>query len=287
MHALDYTIRTMTRDEIGIAIDWAAAEGWNPGWYDADCYRAADPNGFLIGLLGDEPVATISVVKYDATFGFLGFYIVKPEYRGQGYGLPIWQAGMDYLDGCNIGLDGVVAQQDNYRKSGFRLAYRNIRYEGRSGGEPPVALGAGEDIVTLAHLPFEDIAAYDLPFFPAPRPAFLRAWIDHPSHVALGIVQQGRLAGYGVLRRCRLGCKIGPLNADNPALARTLFGALKARAAPSESVFLDVPEVNPAAVALAETHGMTAMFETARMYTGEPPKLALDRLYGVTSFEIG
>ena len=68
-----YTIRTMTRQEIDIAIDWAAAEGWNPGLHDADCFYAADPHGFLIGLLGDEPIATISAVKYGASFGFLGF----------------------------------------------------------------------------------------------------------------------------------------------------------------------------------------------------------------------
>mgnify|MGYP003581476289 CR=1 FL=1 len=79
MHTSSYTIRTMTREEVDIAIDWAAAEAWNPGFYDADCFYAADPNGFLIGLLGDEPIATISVVRYGDSFGFLGFYIVKPE----------------------------------------------------------------------------------------------------------------------------------------------------------------------------------------------------------------
>ena len=26
----------MTRQEVDIAIDWAAAEGWNPGMYDID-----------------------------------------------------------------------------------------------------------------------------------------------------------------------------------------------------------------------------------------------------------
>ena len=40
----------------------------------------------------------------------------------------IWNAAMDSLAGRNVGLDGVVAQQDNYRKSGFRLAYRNVRF---------------------------------------------------------------------------------------------------------------------------------------------------------------
>jgi ribosomal protein S18 acetylase RimI-like enzyme len=109
----------MTRHELNLAIDWAAIEGWNPGSYDADCFYAADPNGFLIGLLGDEPIATISVVKYGDSFGFLGFYIVKPEYRGMGYGIQIWNAGLEYLKGRTIGLDGVLAQQSNYSKSGL------------------------------------------------------------------------------------------------------------------------------------------------------------------------
>ena len=85
----NYTIHTMTREQLDIAVEWAAAEGWNPGLHDADCYYAADPNGFLMGFLDEEPIASISVVKYDDSFGFLGFYIVKPEYRGQGYGIQI------------------------------------------------------------------------------------------------------------------------------------------------------------------------------------------------------
>lgn len=112
-----FTIKVMTEKEVGIAIDWAAKEGWNPGLHDAHNYYKADPNGFLIGYLGDEAIATISVVKYDSSFAFLGFYIVKPEYRGKGYGMQIWQAGLAYLKHCNIGLDGVIEQQDNYKKS--------------------------------------------------------------------------------------------------------------------------------------------------------------------------
>ena len=82
--AHDYRIRPMQRDEVALALDWAAAEGWNPGLHDAPCFHAADPQGFLLGLLDEEPVATISVVKYGADFGFLGFYIVKPGFRGRG-----------------------------------------------------------------------------------------------------------------------------------------------------------------------------------------------------------
>ncbi|MEX6504394.1 GNAT family N-acetyltransferase [Pseudomonas zhanjiangensis] len=273
----------MTRAEVDIAVDWAAAEGWNPGLHDADCYYAADPNGFLIGLLGGEPIAVISVVKYDDHFAFLGFYIVKPGYRGQGYGKQIWNAGLAYLRGCTIGLDGVVEQQNKYMKSGFILAHANVRYQGYAGGE----VAADAQIVPLATLPFADLIAYDRPLFPASRSTFLRGWIDQPEGTALGILQAGQLAGYAVLRKCRVGYKIGPLFADTAELAERLFLALKARAPAGAEVFLDAPAVNAAAIEMAQRHGMTVSFETARMYLGTRPELPIERVFGVTSFELG
>ncbi|SER02353.1 Acetyltransferase (GNAT) domain-containing protein [Amphritea atlantica] len=283
MQDRDYTVKTVGRNEIDIAIEWAADEGWNPGLHDADCYYSADQNGFLMGFLGDEPIASISVIRYSDAFGFLGFYIVKPGYRGKGYGIQLWNAGLKYLEGVNIGLDGVVAQQENYTKSGFKLAYRNIRYEGVGGGTQP----KNAEIVELDTLPFESIDQYDRPFFPASRSQFTRSWITQPGSHALGILQNGQLAGYGVIRKCRNGYKIGPLYADNPELAESLFLALKSTTTSSDTVFLDTPDSNPAAVALAEKHHMSASFETARMYTGDFPEMPIQRLFGVTSFEIG
>ncbi len=283
MQGNTYTIRTMRREEMDIAVEWAAREGWNPGLHDADSFYAADPNGFLIGLLDDEPVAAISVVKYGSSFGFLGFYIVEPAHRGKGYGIQIWNAGLESLRGCNVGLDGVLAQQGNYRKSGFRFAYRNVRYEGRGMGETSRPAG----IVELSRVPFGSLEVYDRPFFPADRTQFLKSWIGQSGSRALGILRDGALAGYGVIRPCRLGCKIGPLFADHPDLAETLFTALASEAEPAAPVYLDVPQVNPAAVHLAERQRMKIVFETARMYTGEPPRISLDRLFGVTTFELG
>ncbi len=278
-----FTIRTMTRQEIDLAIDWATAEGWNPGLYDADCFYAADPDGFLIGLLDDEPIAALSAVRYGDTFGFLGFYLVRPEYRGQGYGLQLWNAGLAHLEGRTIGLDGVLAQQNNYQKSGFELAYRNIRYQGSGGGPAP----GGAEIVPLSAFAFDAVYAYDRPFFPDDRQRFLQCWIAPPHRTALGIQYQGQLVGYGVLRACRSGFKIGPLFADRAEWAEALFLALKAQATAGAPLVLDVPEANPAAVALAERYGMTVVFETARMYRGPAPELPINRLFGVTTFELG
>ncbi len=279
----DLHIRTMNREEMDIAVEWAAREGWNPGLHDAESFYAADPGGFLIGELGGKPVASISVVKYGNAFGFLGFYIVKPEHRGKGYGLRIWEAGIERLKGLNTGLDGVVDQQHNYQKSGYELAYRNIRQEGKAVGEMP----RDPHLIELDELPFEQVENYDREFFPAPRSAFLRAWLNQPGRVALAMVENGELRGYGMARPCRSGYKIGPLFADGAERAEVLYRGLSARLPEGAPLYLDTPEPNQAAVDLAKRHGMSPVFETARMYTGPIPDLPLERLYGVTSFELG
>ncbi len=283
MPSLNYTIRTMTRDEVNLAIDWAALEGWNPGVYDASCFYAADPNGFLMGELNSEPIATISTVKYGESFGFIGFYIVKPAYRGKGYGIQLWKAGLAYLAGRTIGLDGVLAQQRNYQKSGFKLAYRNIRYEGVSSNHATNTVR----IVNLRNVPFEGVVAYDRQFFPDNRTSFLKAWLSQPGSTALGIMLDGKLAGYGMIRVCRLGYKIGPLFADRPEFADALLTALQSSIEPGKVFYLDIPEINRDAVALAARHNMKLVFETARMYTGEIPNLPINQLFGVTTFELG
>ena len=274
-------IRVMRPEEIALASNWAAAEGWNPGLADAACFATVDPGGFLIGELDGAPAATISCVNYDERFAFLGFYIVRDDLRGRGYGLRIWNAAIAHARPRTIGLDGVVAQQGNYRKSGFQLAYANIRYGGRVA--PAAAAPAG--IVPLADVPFATVAADDATVFPAPRASFLRPWISARGHVGRALVRDGRFAAWGVIRPCRTGHKIGPLVADDRAAAEAVFAALVA-AGPGE-VFLDVPSVNRDAAALAHDHGLAPVFETARMYTGAIRPVRLERVFGVTTFELG
>ncbi len=275
-------IRAMRPDEISLAIDWAAAEGWNPGLADGACFVAADSEGFLIGELDGAPAATVSCVNYGASFAFLGFYIVREDLRGQGYGLQIWNAAIAHAGPRVIGLDGVVAQQKNYEQSGFKLAYANVRYGGAAA--VPIAPQAGT--VALTELPLAAIEAYDATVFPASRTAFLRAWIGCPSHIGRAVVRDGRLAGWGVIRPCRKGHKIGPLVADDRPTAEAILSALLTSAGGGE-VFLDVPSINRAAVALAQDLGLAPTFETARMYTGMIPPLRLERVFGVTTFELG
>lgn len=275
------TVSTMRRAELDFAIAQAAREGWNPGLHDAECFYQADPQGYLVAKRGDQALGCLSAVSY-GTFGFLGLYIVLPGYRGQGIGMQLWRNAMARLDGLCIGLDGVFERQAMYQQSGFQFAWRNLRYRWQSALPAP----AIDAIVPLAEIPFEQLQHYDAPLFPAPRSAFLRAWIGQPDALTAAWRENGALHGYAVMRRCVDGWKIGPLFADSPAIADGLFRHLAAQAL-GQPVLLDVPEPNAAALDLVARHGMVQVFGTARMYCNGMPALPLARIFGITSFELG
>jgi Acetyltransferase (GNAT) domain/Acetyltransferase (GNAT) family len=278
----DLDIRAMGPEDFERAVDWAAAEGWNPGLDDAEAFRAADARGFLMASLDGVPVSCISAVAYGGTYGFVGFYICAPEFRGRGHGFAVWKSGLARLGERTVGLDGVVAQQDNYRKSGFVLAHRNVRF----GGSVDVEAPADRRVVPIGEAHRAAVIAYDRTFFPAPREAFLRAWLQPQLRRCLAFVDDGALRGYGVVRACRDGHKIGPLFADSEPVADALFRGLAA-AVGRDPLFIDPPEPNRCGTALAERYGLRPVFETARMYRGPAPALPLERTYGITTFELG
>ena len=278
------TIRTMRRDEVDLAIEWAAAEGWNPGLHDAHCFHAADPGGFLIAECEGQAVGCISAVSYGGRFGFIGLFIVLPAWRGRGVGSRLWAAGMARLAGQVVGLDGVPAQQAYYARNGFVLAWQNARFAGVA---RPAAGPDPAPVVPLSSVARDDLLADDGRVFPAPREAFLDAWTTVPRSTGLAWVEQGRQVGWGLIRRCRTGHKIAPLVAQRPEVALGLYDALCARVPAGDTVFLDAPLPNEQAVQLAQARGLEIVFRTARMYAGPPPVVALDRVYSVASFELG
>ena len=280
---MTFEITVASVDDVQRMARWAADEGWNPGKTDAYAFHATDPGAFLIGRLDGEPVTCISVVQYGRGFGFLGFYIARPAARGKGFGFQTWHAGMARLVGRNVGLDGVPAQQGNYRKSGFRLAWNNVRYEGAPvQAEPPT----GVSLVDARSIGFDRLAAYDRRFFPEARDSFLASWISQPERVAMVALRDGAVAGFGVMRNCQAGARIGPLHAETPDIASALFSAAAATLG-ATAVAVDIAGVNKAAVSWAEGLGLKPSFETARMYTGPDPAIDAAGLYGVASFELG
>jgi ribosomal protein S18 acetylase RimI-like enzyme len=291
-------IRQMTHAEVNELVHWAQLEGWNPGLHDAELFWTNDPDAFIAAELKGELIGGGAITSYSGEYGFMGFFIVRPEFRGLGLGDQIWRARRERLltrlrPGAPIGLDGVFTMQDYYARGGFAFSHRNIRFRGEFGAKLSQELGQklgqnshNSTLMPLTEIPFNSLLAYDRTCFPAPRPGFLKGWITQQDGLALGLLRDGALSGFGVTRRCVEGYKIGPLFADDAEAAQTLFTPLAAFAG-DHSVFIDAPENNPAALALVQRHGMVEVFGCARMYQGTVPDIAHQQIFGVTSFELG
>ncbi len=277
-------IRTMDEDGVLLMLDWAAEEGWNPGEDDAASYFAADPGGYLGCYQKDQLVSMISAIRYGTNFGFLGFYICHPEFRGKGFGIHMWGEAMRRLEGRTIGLDGVVEQQDNYNKSGFTLAHKNMRYAGISNADIPI----DQRISIIGKGIMPSIIEYDRNYFPADRTAFMQRWLEpmNPMRRGIYLVEDGSVQGFGVIRAAHDGFRIGPMAAETPEGADLLFRAL-AGSVKGQMIHIDLPLPNEAAVELAERHELSPVFATARMYKGQDPNLPLDKIYSFASFELG
>ena len=276
------TIRQADEQDLAVMIAWAGREGWNPGDDDIKPFFEADRSGYWLAEVDGAVAACISLVHHQPSFAFLGFYIADPRFRGQGIGHRLWQDVIGRSSATTIGLDGVVAQQANYIKSGFAYAHANWRYGG--------VIAEGSVDLEAQPIPVGrmiDVIAYDARHNPSPRPRFISQWLtDTPTRQSACITRNGEIVALGTIRACLEGHKIGPLFSDDEETADRLFRHLVAKAG-GGMIFLDVPEPNGPARQLCERYGMAPFFETARMYRGLAPELPLRNIFGITTFELG
>ena len=277
------TIKLMTRDQVDLAIEWARQEGWNPGIHDAECFYNTDPNGFFVVKLSDEVIGSVSIVKYSEDYAFGGFYIIRPDVRHSGIGSIVYKFFETYSKNLNVGIDGVLYMQSTYQNHGLIFSHKNIRYTTIS----PPTTNLSDRCTKIKPKDLSKITDFDAEFFSTPRSKFLECWLfQKDTHALMVTDDSNEICGYGVIRKCFQGHKIGPLFAKTPDVAAAILKSLM-YIVPDEEVFLDVPEPNISAINLAKQNNMEPVFATVRMYTKYIPALPIDKIYGVTSFELG
>ena len=278
---MEYKIREMKEDDAKKAWNWAKKEGWNPGLNDWKVFPAIDPDGCFAGIIDDEMISSITAIQYGRKYGFIGMYIVKPEYRGQGYGYKIWKHAMKYLNDIGvkcIGLDGVLSEENTYKKSGFKSAYKTTRYKYVVNKE----YYARSENIKESQL--TEIAEYDLKVFKAPRRSFLKDLLL--KNISCAAYKKEKIVGFAGARQSIEGYRIGPCFADSADIARQLLETIFAKLN-GKTIFIDIPEANIPARALSESYRMEPDFACIRMYTTSAYNQDVRDVFGNSTFEVG
>lgn len=148
--------------------------GWNPGLHDAECFYAADPQGFFLAEADGQPPDVFPQWPMTNISALRGFILSCPNSA-------TWESGMNW-SGQHPPMPAAAAwattplslsrkPTDNWVS---RLAYRNIRYRGKASSK------AAPEIIDLRKIPFGDLVVYDRAMFPAERPVF-SATLDQPA----------------------------------------------------------------------------------------------------------
>lgn len=282
-HLVDIATRPLEYEELHYANDWAVNEGWNPGPHDGEIFNLTDVGSFMTVEIDGSLMGAISAVRMTPNFGFIGFFVLPPEHRNSTHGWILWHASLERMGDRVIGGDGVLERLRNYAHYGFKPHHYTVTHEGVA---PSLPTKWRPGIECASGTPLSVLSAYDEVAFGVPRTAFLARWLTLPKSLALVYKRAGRVCGLGVARRCHRGIRIGPLQANDPDAAEALFDALVGLA-PGEQIAIDCPEPNTEATALMRKKGLVAGFATARIYRGEPPNAALERVYGQMSFALG
>lgn len=261
-------IRAMRPEELKYIEQWSVEEGWNPGINDVACYSRMDMGGFMLAEADGVPAGCGVVLNFSDTFSSVGALIVRPEYRGGRVGVAIIRKGSVYIGKRTSFFDSVEEKVHSYMLFGGKTLYPIVRV----GMKAVHAEYDGSDIVDLTGFPFERLMKYDSAFFPADRSLLMTPWIQQkPDGAALGILRNGELAGYGVIRKAYTGYRIEPFYAESPELAERLLLALLARVPADSPVYLNIPETNPNTAVWVRKYSMEPQFRLVRMYRG--PKL--------------
>ncbi len=278
-------LRGFRPDDIAFIRSLVSEQGWNAGVHDAETFTEADPDAWIVAEIDEQPVGIVLATRWNASHGWIGLYLVHPEFRGLGIGLALFRAALARLAPGSVGLDGDSRQQANYRRSGFVDVHANTRWRG------PARLwctrAENAEVVDACELPIEPLVVLDARAVGSPRSQLLRAWLAQPEARHVALLRDGHVSGLVTARPARQGWKIGPLYAPDASGAAALLAAAVQHLDPDDECWLDTPNPNDAATALMKGLSATGAPTSGRMVRGQGPVGDTSIVFGLLAHEVG
>jgi GNAT superfamily N-acetyltransferase len=264
--------RDMTDADLADGLRLSHASGWNQTLEDWRLLLSLGPGLFRVATREGTVVASGGAARYGDALAWICMILVEPDERGRGLGTRIFDEVLDRVRRpaeagtiLSVGLDATPAGRGIYVQRGFRdgPALVRMRAEVR-----PAAAGASPSAVApLRAADLGAVLALDRSVFGADRGAVLRWALTHAPGLARVAHEGDRVRGYCFGRHGDHSDHVGPVVADDPALARELVsGCLSTpRGRP---LILDA-RVEPAWLAALGELGFREQRPFTRMYLGD------------------
>jgi ribosomal protein S18 acetylase RimI-like enzyme len=298
-------IRNMSLEElVETRINFLIPAGWPGIKYTLAATYATDQNGFYLLEKDGKKIASIAVAAYpEINFAYIGFYVVIPPLRHQGYGKLLISKTIEYTaTKRNItcfGLNCIDSLIPMYQKHGFKTATTDYFWKYTQPQHAKATNSTTNTNIKITELSnidtiLQDLVAFDASVFGTERLEFLRNFLTKPNTLTIIAQDNGKIQGYGVISEREPAVfeehksyKIAPLYANNNDIANCLLEHLLAIAKPNESIYLETPGNNIAAKQMPEDFGFEKIGSQAKMFKGSKPKFDATKIFCYSSIAIG
>ena len=281
----DIRERALGPGDVAAAAALSEAVGWNQVAAD---WRAMLAHGQGFGLVPDVStrgpalIATALTLPLGERLAWISMVLVDPAWRRRGFGTRLLKRCIAQLADAGViaGLDATPAGRLVYEPLGFGALWDLSRILCT-----PIAAYEIPNDVALRPLAPEDlelVVAWDAVRTGMRRGPLLGPLRRRLPDAAWLAMRDGRIAGYVLGRDGRLTNQLGPLVADDEAIARALLE--RALAATGADAILDVPDAHAGIQAWLAGHGAIRQRGYTRMTLGPtdvlPPPGALFAIAG-------
>jgi len=280
------TLRPLAAADLPAACALSAEPGWNQ--IDADWRLFLELGRTFLLLRDGKPIATAATLPY-AGFAWVSMVLVTKSEQRRGLARFLLRHAIERLlaEGLRPVLDATPAGRAVYLGLGFRDGWGMRRFVAQR-LTPAGALAEPADGTRLRPLEPADwphLIAYDRAVFGAERGALLQRLAQRLPQAALVAERGGKLAGYSLGRDGRVMDQLGPICAEDDAVAEALLSrALASLRAP---LAIDVPDRQSRLAERLAALGFTIERSLTRMaHAGESPG-SDPRYFAIAGPELG
>jgi GNAT superfamily N-acetyltransferase len=280
-------VRTMTVEDLPLAMRLKSQPGWNQTEADWRRFMAITPDACFVAEQDGVPVAT-TVACVFGDVAWLAMVLVDEVVRGRGIGTAIVRHAIEYLDHLpvrTIRLDATPLGKPVYEKLGFIEDYPIARYGGVVMNSPRESPDSAVSVRVASADDYAELCRFDQQAAGTDRRDFLlRLFAEWPDDVLVA-ENRGAITGYAAARHGSNAVQIGPCLAIGDVAAALLAAA--ARRHEGARVVIDVPVLNGAATRIAESFGLAHERSLLRMRRGPAVAENASQIWSSSGPELG
>ena len=256
--------RAMKPYDIAAGLSLCRAAGWNQLARDWEIFLHLSPNDCRVAIKQDNVVGTVTTIRYQNFFCWIGMVLVDPACHRQGIGMHLLKEALQILDNEEtIKLDATTAGREVYLKLNFVDEYHLIRMSAIAAGEKLKEL----DARPLRKSDLSSVVEFDREIFGADRQPLLEWMLEGARQFAFLIEEKKEILGFCLGRHGHNFTHIGPVIAKNSGIAKNLVSAAL-RNCIGRPVILDVLRFEPAWIEWLTSIGFVKQRPLIRMYRG-------------------